>query len=361
MADPSRGGDMVVREYSKGNWTVSETLVLIEAKKMDEERRVRRSTTGLTPEKRPEIRNRPASELRWKWIEEYCWRKGCLRNQNQCNDKWDNLMRDYKKIREYERWRVEPSFTTGSSSSAAASSPSYWQMEKSERKEKNLPSNMLPQIYEALAELVDKKSLPSSSSPAAAAGNGHGGSSGVQIVRVCQQNLGFVAPVTAQPMHQLPATIVLTLPQPQPPPPQPLVLSHPPPPPPLPSTFHAEPIQPTVDTSSRAKRRRTKPGETNGGGGKEAEEVAVGAALSRSASLIAQVMRESEERQERRHKEVVRLKERRLEIEETKAEINRQGMSGLVDAINKLATSILALVSSSSSCHNNQNHQEGAP
>lgn len=73
------------------------------------------------------------------------------------------------------------------------------------------------------------------------------------------------------------------------------------------------------------------------------------------------MIRESEERQERRHKEVVRMQERRLKIEESKAEINRQAMSGLVDAINQLATSLLALASSSSSCHNNHNHQGGPP
>lgn len=228
MADPSSGKQIIMREYRKGNWTVSETLVLIEAKKMDDERRVRRS------EKQPESRDKPA-ELRWKWIEEYCWRKGCLRNQNQCNDKWDNLMRDYKKIREYERSMADSSFNTSSSSS-------YWKMDKSQRKEKNLPSNMLSQIYDALAELVEKKTLPSSSFTAAV-GNGNGG----QILRVCQQSLGYVTPMMAQPMHQIPATIVLTLP---PPPPQPLVLSHlpPPPQPPRSSTYHAEPIQPTVGT-----------------------------------------------------------------------------------------------------------------
>lgn len=114
--------------------------------------------------------------------------------------------------------------------------------------------------------------------------------------------------------------------------------------------------------TSPAKRRRTTPGETIAGGEREAEEVAVGTALSRSASVIAQVIRESEEKRERRHKEVVSLQERRLKIEESKAEINRQGMSGLVEAINKLATSILALASSSSSsCHNNQNHDQGGP
>ncbi|EFH55823.1 hypothetical protein ARALYDRAFT_345299 [Arabidopsis lyrata subsp. lyrata] len=337
MADPSSGEHMVMREYRKGNWTVSETLVLIEAKKMDDERRVRRS------EKQPEGRNKPA-ELRWKWIEEYCWRRGCQRDQNQCNDKWDNLMRDYKKIREYERLRVESSFNTSSSSS-------YWKMDKSERKEKNLPSNMLSQIYDALAELVGRKTLPSSSS--AAVGNRNGS----QILRVCQQSLGFVAPMMAQPMHQTPTTIVLSYP---PPPPQSLCLSLPSPPqlPPS-SSFHVEPMQPTVDRSP-GKRRKTTPGETTAGGEREAEEVAIGAALSRCASVITQVIRESEERQERRHKEVVKLQERRLKIEESKAEINRQGISGLVDAINQLATSILALASSSS-CHNNHNHQGGPP
>lgn len=338
-ADPSSGEQIVMRECRKGNWTVSETLVLIEAKKMDDERRVRRS------EKQPEGRNKPA-ELRWKWIEEYCWRRGCYRNQNQCNDKWDNLMRDYKKIREYERSRVESSFNTVTSSS-------YWKMDKTERKEKNLPSNMLPQIYDVLSELVDRKTLPSSSSSAAAAvGNGNGG----QILRVCQQSLGFVAPMMAQPMHQIPTTIVLSLP---PPPPQSLSLSLPSPPQPPPSSsFHAEPIPPTVGTSS-TKRRRTTPGETTAGGEREVEEDAVGVALSRCTSVITQVIRENEEGQERRHKEVVKLQERRLKIEESKTEINRQGMSGLVDAINQLASSILALASSS--CHNNRNHQGGPP
>ncbi|CAL9235659.1 unnamed protein product [Arabidopsis halleri] len=261
MADPSGGREMVMREYRKGNWTVSETLVLIEAKKMDDERRVRRSekqTSGAPVEV-------------------------------------DRGIEDIRRT---------------------------------------------------------------------AVGNGNGS----QILRVCQQSLGFVAPMMAQPMHQIPSTIVLSYPPPQP---QSLSLSLPPPPQPPPSSsFHVEPIQPTVDTSP-GKRRRATPGETTAGGEREAaEEVAIGAALSRCASVITQVIRESEERQERRHKEVVKLQERRLrpspmwvgdtlKIEKSKAKINRQGISGLVDAINQLATSILALASSS--CHNNHNHQGGPP
>ncbi|XP_018489667.1 trihelix transcription factor ASR3 isoform X2 [Raphanus sativus] len=369
MADHS-GGLGLTREYRKGNWTLNETMVLIEAKKMDDERRMRRSIGLPAPEQSQDSRsssgNKPA-ELRWKWIEDYCWRKGCMRSQNQCNDKWDNLMRDYKKVREYERRRVESSFASGSSSSAAVETESYWKMEKSERKERNLPSNMLPQTYQALFDVVESKTHPPSTAAtavtAAAIGSGNGSGGGLHIPKVIQQQgLGFV------PKHQMIQPPVL-LPLPRPPPPsqplqpQPLLL----PPPPQPS-FHAQPIPPTVDTSP-AKRRRTMPttaagtGAGSGGGNAEMEEgeTIVAAALSKSASVIANAIRESEERQDRRHKEVLSLQERRLKMEESNVEMNREGMSGLVEAINKLASSMFALASSSSSStsrHNNQ-HQGG--
>ncbi|CAH2034713.1 unnamed protein product [Thlaspi arvense] len=377
MADQS-GGLVMMREYRKGNWTMNETMVLIEAKKMDDERRMRRSiglpASEQSQDSRSSSGNKPA-ELRWKWIEDYCWRKGCMRSQNQCNDKWDNLMRDYKKVREFERRRVESSFATESSSSAAAETGSYWNMEKSERKERNLPSNMLPQTYQALFEVVESKTPLSSTAATAAvaaaaaaaigSGNGSGGG-GLQIQKVIQQQgLGFVPK-----HHQMIQPLVrLPLQSPPPPPsqppqplPRPLIL--PPPPPP---SFHAQPILPTVDTSP-AKRRRTMPTTTagpSGGGNAETEEAetVVTAALSRSASVIANAIKESEERQDRRHKEVMSLQERRLKIEESNVEMNREGMNGLVEAINKLASSIFALASSSSSStsrHNNQ-HQGTPP
>ncbi|XP_010540685.1 PREDICTED: uncharacterized protein LOC104814367 isoform X2 [Tarenaya hassleriana] len=272
---------VAMREYRKGNWTVSETMVLIEAKKMDDDRRLRRSIGLSAAEEHDGGRGKPA-ELRWKWIEDYCWSKGCLRSQNQCNDKWDNLMRDYKKIRELERRTVEES--------SSASASSYWKMEKSERKERNLPSNMLSEIYYALVEVVGKKGLSS--------GSGDGGG-------VSDQIPGF--------LHQSP-TVPL--------------------PPPL--SFHAQPILPTVDTSSPAKRRRRSEAEAgpsgDGGGAPVTEESggsdAVGEAISKSASVIADAIRACEERQDKRHRETVNFKERMLKIEESKAEVNRQSMNG---------------------------------
>ncbi|KAL0695876.1 hypothetical protein Bca4012_063056 [Brassica carinata] len=375
MADQS-GGLVMMREYRKGNWTLNETMVLIEAKKMDDERRMRRSVGLPAPEHSHDSQssssNKPA-ELRWKWIEDYCWRKGCMRSQNQCNDKWDNLMRDYKKVREYERRRVESSFAAESSSSAAAETPgSYWTMEKSERKERNLPSNMSPQTYQALFDVVESKTHPSSTAAttvtaavaaAAASGNGSGGGLQIQKMIQQQQGLGF-----AQKHQTIQPHLLVPLrpppPPPAPPPPQsqalqprPLLLAPPPPP-----SFHAQPILPTVDTSP-AKRRRKMPTTTagpSGAGRGDAEteegETVVAAAFSRSASVIANAIRESEERQDRRHKEVMSLEERRLMIEESNVQINREGINGLVEAINKLASSIFALASSS---HHNNQHQGG--
>jgi hypothetical protein len=105
-------------------------------------------------------------------VENYCWKNGCQRSLNQCNDKWDNLLRDDKKVRDYEL-----------RSTAAAADPrhreqpmisSYWQMEKHERKEKGLPSNLLKQVYQALHDVIDRRfpppasNLPQSDFPAPA-------------------------------------------------------------------------------------------------------------------------------------------------------------------------------------------------
>ncbi|MBA0580891.1 hypothetical protein Gorai_023091, partial [Gossypium raimondii] len=127
------------REYRKGNWTIQETLTLITAKRLDDERRAKPSTSS--PSK--------PGELRWKWIENYCWDHGCFRSQNQCNDKWDNLLRDYKKVRQYQ----------SSHSQSQSSHPflSYWSMERHQRKLHNLPTNMSPEVFEALNDVLQRK------------------------------------------------------------------------------------------------------------------------------------------------------------------------------------------------------------
>ncbi|PON51364.1 Myb-like domain containing protein [Trema orientale] len=377
----------LMRDYRKGNWTVSETMILIEAKKMDDERRMKRITANDNEQGRSisgttTTSTKPA-ELRWKWVEDYCWRKGCLRSQNQCNDKWDNLMRDYKKVRDYER-RVAEKSGAGGEGVSTHEDQSYWEIEKNERKEKNLPTNMLPQIYEALVDVVERKSQRLS-----------GGISGVSSVPSSSPSIGYQMverPISgggvihhphhhlqqpplmaSQPLlqpHHISASPITALPLPPasapvtvaaaelavaPPP----VQAQPPP--------HALPILPTVDSdtsehpNSPAKRRKKAsdhqqqqhhqgPGtapttSASGRSSSSSSDQVVATAISKSASIIAEALQACEEREERRHRDLLSLHEKRLKIEESKTEVNRQGINGLVDAINKLANSIQALAS----------------
>ncbi|XP_019256395.1 PREDICTED: uncharacterized protein LOC109234791 [Nicotiana attenuata] len=405
-----QGGSSMLRDYRKGNWTVQETMVLIEAKKMDDERRNRRQ--GDISE-----RGKP-TELRWKWVEDYCWRNGCLRSQNQCNDKWDNLMRDFKKVREYERREAEKAAEGGEEIMR-----SYWKIEKNERKEKSLPTNMLPQIYEALVEVVDRKGqrfLPASNSlpptlqqqstqpqitplplpplplpppptvvaqtaahqlsdvaytgqypfptihqPRKERMSGEGTSSGTAKGNInnSSQEVGSAISKSAaiiaeaiqsceereerrhrelriQPCYCDISFIQYLLHY--------IILME----------FHllyvyvlemcdsSDPDTSDHRSDSPAKKRRmsgegTSSGTAKGNINNSSQEV--GSAISKSAAIIAEAIQSCEEREERRHRELLTLHERRLQIEESNAEINREGINGLVDSINKLANSILAL------------------
>ncbi|XP_006353057.1 uncharacterized protein [Solanum tuberosum] len=291
VSDQGGSSSSMFRDYRKGNWTVKETMVLLEAKKMDDERRMRRQEGKPT-------------ELRWKWVEDYCWRNDCLRSQNQCNDKWDNLMRDFKKVREYERRVVE--------ASGEEIIRSYWKIEKNERKEKNLPTNMLPEIYEALVEVMDKKSqrmlLPS-------------------LPPTLQQQS------TPLPLPPITTTVTQTDYDTN-----------------VPFTTmcdSSDPDHSSERSDSPAKKRRMRGGGEGTSGTSKCNinnsSQEVGSAISKSAAIIAEAIQSCEERGDRRHKELLSLHQRRLQIEESKAEINKEGINGLVDSINKLANSILAL------------------
>ncbi|XP_073136432.1 uncharacterized protein [Henckelia pumila] len=272
----------MMRDHRKGNWTLQETMVLIEAKKMDDERRMKRLWGDGGERGKP-------TEPRWKWVEDYCWNSGCLRSQSQCNDKWDNLMRDFKRVREYEIRRL-------AEKDEEKKYYSYWGMEKNQRKENNLPPNMLSQTYDALVEVVERK-CPTAAAAAAVMSGGGGGAGGSS------------------------ALMLLTFPSSQ--------------------TLPSVDSDTSEYSDSPAKRKKTR---------STLEEVSC--AISKSATMIAEAIQACEEREEKRHKKVVSLHETRLRIEESKVETNRQSINGLVDAINKLANSILALAANSH--HKNQ-------
>ncbi|CAH1427944.1 unnamed protein product [Lactuca virosa] len=275
------------REYRKGNWTLEETLVLITAKKLDDERRIN-ATTSATANSRAAT----GGELRWKWVENYCWSNGCFRSQNQCNDKWDNLLRDYKKVREYEL------------RSPAQNRPSYWSMDKTQRKDRNLPSNLLLNIYEALNDVVQKKTPQRHCLP--------------------QQQPPLAVPPPPQPP---PSSL---------PPPQPSSSQHHPPPPPPP------PPPPASEASVESSETE---GEDADNDNKRRRVRDIGSSIVHSTRVLSETLKRFEEKKEKRHRELMELEEQRLHLEETRNEVNRQGITGLITSINKLSDAIYALIS----------------
>ncbi|KAJ8450690.1 hypothetical protein Cgig2_021162 [Carnegiea gigantea] len=261
-------------------------------------------------------------------------------------------MRDYKKVREYQRNLNED----------RNNNKSYWEMDRVERKEKGLPTNMLPQIYQALYDVVERPGTPTTTT--------------VQL-------LPPPPVVEIRPVALLPPPPTLPLPPSRPPPP----------PPPLSYYSHqhvqaqqeAQPSPASLDSESEhshpespAKRRKSR--EEEGripsatptptvpplptttplvGGPSLSTSTAdhlqeVGNAISRSATMIAEAIQASEDREERRHREIVNLHQTSLRLQESRTEMHRQGLNALTDAINNLANSILHWA-------NSQKNQGGGP
>ncbi|CAA7408984.1 unnamed protein product [Spirodela intermedia] len=278
MAAAEVTGEEKAREYRKGNWTLEETMSLIEAKSMDKERRTKRVAGGGGP-----------SELRWKWVEDYCWKMGCHRSQNQCNDKWDNLMRDYKKVRSHET-------AAAAGGSTGGAGLSYWKLDSYGRKEKGLPSNFLLQIYEALSDVVETR----------------------------EEGRGEIAATDRPPAKE-------TLPPAEPPLSLPQVLQGLGNNPTVNPSLNSDPTDRSV--SPPRKRVRGRRGRKDGGGG-------VASAISKGAAVLAEALMAGEEKEETRHRELLEVKERRLRVERSRAETAAEAVAGLVAAVDRLAGSI---------------------
>ncbi|XP_020594660.1 uncharacterized protein LOC110034753 [Phalaenopsis equestris] len=297
LSAPSPSSTVLPREYRKGNWTVHETLILITAKRLDDDRRTRSGATTSSEE--PSAAPRSA-EQRWKWVENYCWKHGCLRSQNQCNDKWDNLLRDYKKVRDYE--------SRAATSSAAAAPSSYWSLERHERKERNLPTNLAFEVYEALTDVLSRRATLRG-----------GGSS------------------TAAAPHSRPLPLPPPLPPPPPPPQQASVSGE----------MTPEGSSETEGSGGDGDGSPSPPPPPSGGKRRRG----LGSSVVRGAAELARTLMACEERKERRHRDLMELEERRLRMEENRTEMNRQAVAGLIAAVNGLSAAIHSLVADHRSGH----------
>jgi hypothetical protein len=140
--NPEKAAEAVKdRVYQPGVWTLKETMVLLEAKK--------REKGILQGTKRNSV---PADE-KWRAIAEYCWQNNVHRSKEQCRFKWENIMPDFKKVRDHEDSRGEDH-------------KSYFDMESAERKHLNLPPNLNKDLYTIMDEFLvrrpGKQGLPGS-------------------------------------------------------------------------------------------------------------------------------------------------------------------------------------------------------
>ncbi|KAL0380294.1 UNVERIFIED_CONTAM: Trihelix transcription factor A [Sesamum angustifolium] len=110
-------------------WTRQETMVLIEGKKIVEEkgRMGRRSTVFGSDQTEP----------KWDAVSSYCRRHGVSRGPVQCRKRWSNLVSDFKKIK---AWEVQ----------VGREGESFWMMRSDLRRERRLPGFFDCDVYDVL-------------------------------------------------------------------------------------------------------------------------------------------------------------------------------------------------------------------
>ncbi|KAF2288367.1 hypothetical protein GH714_007085 [Hevea brasiliensis] len=113
------GGDDGSKAPRLPRWTRQEILVLIQGKKVAENRVRRGRTAGMAF-------GSGQVEPKWASVSSYCKRHGVNRGPVQCRKRWSNLAGDYKKIKEWETQIREET-------------ESFWVMRNDLRRERKLP------------------------------------------------------------------------------------------------------------------------------------------------------------------------------------------------------------------------------
>ncbi|XP_052187295.1 trihelix transcription factor ASR3-like [Diospyros lotus] len=113
-------------------WTRQEILVLIQGKRVAENRVRRGRAAGMAFGSASQ-----AVEPKWASVSSYCKRHGVNRGPVQCRKRWSNLAGDYKKIKEWE-------------SQIREEAESFWVMRNDLRRERKLPGFFDREVYDIL-------------------------------------------------------------------------------------------------------------------------------------------------------------------------------------------------------------------
>ncbi|KAK6930744.1 Myb/SANT-like DNA-binding domain 4 [Dillenia turbinata] len=134
------GGEDSARAARLPRWTRQEILVLIQGKKVAENRVKRGRASGLGFGSSP-------VEPKWASVSSYCGRHGVNRGPVQCRKRWSNLSGDFKKIKEWE-------------SRIKEDAESFWVMRNDLRREKRLPGFFDKEVYDILDGGAEPGSAP---------------------------------------------------------------------------------------------------------------------------------------------------------------------------------------------------------
>lgn len=124
------GGDDGCKAPRLPRWTRQEILVLIQGKRVAENR-VRRGRAAGMGFGSGQI------EPKWASVSSYCKRHGVNRGPVQCRKRWSNLAGDFKKIKEWE-------------SHVKDGTESFWVMRNDLRRERKLPGFFDREVYDIL-------------------------------------------------------------------------------------------------------------------------------------------------------------------------------------------------------------------
>ncbi|XP_051119638.1 trihelix transcription factor ASR3-like [Andrographis paniculata] len=111
-------------------WSRQETLVLIEGKRVAEEKgkRGRRSSY---------VSGSNQVEPKWDYVSSYCRRHGVNRGPVQCRKRWSNLVSDFKKIKTWD-------------SQVGGEGEGFWMMRSESRRERKLPGFFDKEVFDVL-------------------------------------------------------------------------------------------------------------------------------------------------------------------------------------------------------------------
>lgn len=114
------------------NWEKQETLILVNSY----QRQIDEFTTATSKGRMA------ANEQKWDRISFLCGREGVSRDAEQCRKRWQDLSKNYKRIKEWD---------------GATEVPSFWLMSSSSRKDKNLPGNFDREVFDCMDVFMGSK------------------------------------------------------------------------------------------------------------------------------------------------------------------------------------------------------------